>query len=248
MILSPNRRSVILRKISSVPVGSDQKLSLSDREVVLYLLDLRSMDASQAKWQHLLSEDEQQRAAHFHFERDRHSYGVTRGSLRSLLADYLGSSPEKLIFRYSNKGKPALAAPHSNCDIAFNVSHSGDFALLGFTRRKEIGVDIEKIRDDFDGAAIARRFFSAQEQEQLERLPAHQQHHAFFRCWTRKEAFIKALGDGLSHPLSQFDVSLHGSAEVSLNTRPEAKEAKRWWLQAVDIAPDYAAAFAVSEF
>jgi 4'-phosphopantetheinyl transferase len=248
VILSPNSRSVILRKISSVPVGFDQKLSLSDREVVLYLLDLRSMDASQAKWQHLLSEDEQQRVARFHFERDRRSYGVTRGVLRSLLADYVESSPEKLSFRYSNRGKPALERPSASCGLAFNVSHSGDFALLGFTRRKEIGVDIEKIRGDFDSAAIARRFFSAQEQTQLAGLPADQQHHAFFRCWTRKEAFIKALGEGLSHPLRQFDVSLDSSVEVSLSTRPDAKEADRWWLQAVDTAPYYAAAFAVSEF
>ena len=243
---SPKNRSVIVERIPNAGFRTDDTRSLPEDSIVLYILDLRSMEVAESKWRELLSSDERERAARFHFERDRQHYCAARALLRTLLGAYLEAAPQELSFQYSDKGKPGLASRYRGCGVAFNVSHSGDFALLGFTRRSDIGVDIEQIRDDFDTAAIARRFFSAREQDQLSRLPADQQHHAFFRCWTRKEAFIKALGEGLSHPLSQFDVSLDTSAQVSLTTRPEPEEAERWWLQSVDAGPDYAAAFAVS--
>jgi 4'-phosphopantetheinyl transferase len=213
--------------------------------IVLYLLDVRSGGELEAKWRDLLSSDELDRAARFHRELDRQCYCVTRGVLRALLAASLDVHPQELSFQYSDKGKPRLASSYSR-GLAFNVSHSGDFALLGFAENGDIGVDIEKIRDDFDSEAIARRFFSEREQDQLSRLPADQRHPAFFRCWTRKEAFIKAMGEGLSHPLNQFDVSLDSSGPVSLTTRPDPTEAERWWLRSVDVGKEYAAAFAAS--
>jgi len=236
----------IIEKISN-PDFHDEIPSLPGEGVILYLLDLNSVAPAESRWRELLSSDERERAARFHFERDRQHYCAARAVLRTLLGRYLEAPARDLSFVYSDKGKPALASRSQDPGLAFNVSHSGDFALLGFARRRHIGVDIEKILNDFDTAAIARRFFSVRERDQLSHLPADEQHHAFFLCWTRKEAFIKALGEGLSHPLSQFDVSLDTSGPVSLTTRPDAGEAGHWWLQSVDAGQGYAAAFAVSK-
>jgi 4'-phosphopantetheinyl transferase len=167
-----------------------------------------------------------------------------------LLAAYLATRPQDVSFVYSDKGKPTLAPPYAEGGLHFNVSHSGETALLGFVQHNQIGVDVEKIRDDFDSAAIAQRFFSPHEQEQLSRIPADQRHRAFFHCWTLKEAFIKALGEGLSHPLHQFDVTFEASIDpsvpISLTTRPDPGESGRWRLRTVDMGPDYAAALAIS--
>ena len=211
----------------------------------IWRIDLNAVATAAAHWQSLLSQDEKDRAARFHFDRDRLHFCAARGLLRTILATYLAVKPQEVRFRYSDKGKPELAAPHASSRLTFNLSHSGGAALIGLTRERAIGVDIEKIRDDFDTAAIARRFFSAHEQEQLARLPAEMRHHAFFRCWTLKEAFIKALGEGLSHPLHQFDVSLDDQALVPLVTRPDPAEAERWLLEPVEAGPAHAAALAV---
>jgi 4'-phosphopantetheinyl transferase len=242
----PQNRPVILEKLSGSDSHFGERFSVPENGVALCLLDVRSMGLAESRWQDLLSSDELDRAARFHFERDRQCYCVARGVLRALLGTSLGVRPQELSFQYSDKGKPRLASRYSGRGLVFNVSHSGDLALLGFAYTGDVGVDIEKIRDDFDSAAIARRFFSAREQDQLSRLPADQRHPAFFRCWTRKEAFIKALGDGLSHPLNQFDVSIDSSGPISLTTRPDPTEAERWWLQSVEVEGGYAAAFAVS--
>ena len=128
----------------------------------------------------------------------------------------------------------------------FNVSHSGGIALLAFVRGREIGIDVEQVRSDFDLEAIARRFFSAHEQDQLFALAAETRIEAFFRCWTRKEAYIKATGDGLSLPLSQFDVSLaSGEGNVLLATRPDASEAERWLLREIPASAGFVAAVCV---
>jgi 4'-phosphopantetheinyl transferase len=246
VISSPPDPAVAIKKISNSDFRGDEMRPLPEGGIALYVLDLRAMATAESRWLGLLSADERDRAARFHFERDRRYYCAARGILRILLGGYVKTPPPELNFAYSEKGKPALASPCVGSRLAFNVSHSGDLALLGFTPLRHIGVDIEKIREDFDSAAIARRFFSSQEQIQLSSLPSHQQHQAFFRCWTRKEAFIKAIGEGLSHPLSQFDVTLNDSGTVSLTTRPEAAQAERWWLQSVDAGAGYAAAFAVS--
>jgi 4'-phosphopantetheinyl transferase len=151
-----------------------------------------------------------------------------------------------LRFSYSKKEKPSLAPPHDGSGVNFNISHSGGIALLAFARRREVGVDVEQIRRDSDLQAIARRFFSANEQTQLARLTDDERVDAFFRCWTRKEAYIKATGDGLSLPLSQFDVSLApGDENALLATRPETSEAARWLLREVPSGPGYAAAICV---
>src|SRR5712671_5474431 len=194
--------------ISDSSFQIEAPLALPEDEVQLWRVDLEAIRAAEPRWQALLSSDESTRASRFHFPVDRQRYVATRALLRMILAGYLVMDPKDVNFSYSKEEKPSLASPHNGIEITFNVSHSGGIALLAFARRKEIGIDVEQVRGDFDVDAIARRFFSAREQEQLAALPNEERFEAFFRCWTRKEAYIKATGDGLSLPLHQFDVSV----------------------------------------
>jgi 4'-phosphopantetheinyl transferase len=193
----------------------------------------------------LLSPDELQRAGRFRFVHDREEFIVCRGTLRILLGYYLNLPPKGLLLGYSEFGRPSLAANPPERDLEFNVSHSGDLALLAFASGRKIGIDVERVRRNFGTSEIAERFFSEAERAALRELPHEQRRQAFFRCWTRKEAFIKALGEGLSHPLDQFDVSLAPATPAALlATRPDAQEAKRWMLWDIRVPNDYAAALA----
>jgi 4'-phosphopantetheinyl transferase len=218
-------------------------LALSEDEVQLWRIDLDSIRSDEARWQEVLSPDEKERASRFHFASDRQRFVAARSLLRTILASYLITDPKELRFSYSKKEKPSLGPAYADSEITFNVSHSGGIALCAFARRRDLGVDVEKLRHDFDVEAIARRFFSAREQQQLGDLPATEKVHAFFSCWTRKEAYIKATGDGLSLPLTQFDVSLaEGNTNALLATRPDSAEAKRWRLCEVPAGTGYVAA------
>jgi 4'-phosphopantetheinyl transferase len=221
-------------------------LTLPHDEVHLWRIDLDALRGDESRWQKVLSSDESARAARFHFLRDRQLFVTSRALLRTILASYLAIDPGGVSFAYSKKEKPSLGPDHAGSDVTFNISHSGGVALLAFARGRAIGVDLEQIRGDFDLEAIARRFFSVHEQGQLAAVPSEKKAEAFFRCWTRKEAYIKATGDGLSLPLSQFDVSLAtGEANVRLETRPDASEGGRWLLREVPGGTGYVAALCV---
>jgi 4'-phosphopantetheinyl transferase len=223
-------------------LGPTDVTPLRDEEVHVWhrpLQPSQSEVADLAKW---LSPDELERAQRFRFERNRNEFIFSRGMLRTLLGSYLGNSPADLRFAYSPHGKPSLL---DNNPLNFNLSHTEGMMVCAFARHREIGVDIEKIRQDFKVEEIAERFFSIAERQALREIPEHSRYAAFFRCWTRKEAYIKARGEGLSHPLHQFDVSLAlGQAAALLGTRPDAAEAKRWVLWDLAISPEYAAALA----
>ena len=220
-------------------------LTLPQDEVQLWRVDLEAVAAGEQRWQQILSADEQVRASRFHFPRDRQYFTAGRALLRTIMAGYLGCAPGDLSFVYSEKDKPSLGTPYDN-GIAFNISHSGGVALLAFTRGRELGVDVEKIRQDFEVEAIARRFFSVHERDQLSAVATGLGFEAFFRCWTRKEAYIKAIGTGLSLPLHQFDVSIKaGDQDALLATRPDGSEAGRWSLREVPAGPGYVAALCV---
>jgi 4'-phosphopantetheinyl transferase len=166
--------------------------------------------------------------------------------LRAILGRTLNRAPESLSFCYGSHGKPALAGESDGATIRFNVSHSHGIALYAVTRGRELGVDLEHIRFDLEVAEIAERFFSRREIAMLRTLPTELQCQAFFHCWTRKEAYIKARGEGLSLPLDQFDVSLiPGEPAALLGTQPDPSEASRWSVQELFPAPGYAAALAV---
>lgn len=222
------------------------QLTLPDDEVHLWSVDLAAVASGEQRWQEVLSADERTRAARFRFARDRQYFTATRALLRTILAGYLASEPNELVLRYSEKDKPSLTSAGPGDRIEFNVSHSGERALLAVTRGRELGVDVEAIRADFDHEAIAQRFFSINERTQLSTLDISERCLAFFRCWTRKEAYIKATGTGLSLPLHQFDVSLRpGDQNALLATRPDDAEAGRWSLREVPAGEGYLAALCV---
>ncbi len=234
------------RNISEASFQIEAPRALLEDEVQLWRVDLDAIGGEEDRWQKLLSGDERTRAARFHFGRDRQRFAAGRAWLRIILASYLAADPTALSFAYSAKEKPSLDPPHAQDSLMFNVSHSGGIALMAFARGREIGIDVEQVRNDFDLEAIARRFFSAHEQSQLFALVPEARIEAFFRCWTRKEAYIKATGDGLSLPLSQFDVGLAaGENNALLATRPDASEAERWVLREVPAGAGFVAALCV---
>jgi 4'-phosphopantetheinyl transferase len=156
----------------------------------------------------LLSDAERQRANGFAFDRDRRRFTVARSRLRQLLGSRLDARPESVELVYGERGKPALARRFAASGLRFNVAHSDDVAVYAFSRGLEIGIDVEAVRVIDDADDIAARFFSHRENEAYRALAPSDKPLGFFNCWTRKEAFIKALGDGLYHPLDRFDVSL----------------------------------------
>ncbi len=193
----------------------------------------------------LLSPDENARAERFRFPEHRRRFVIARGCLRQLLGAYLGIAPKEVVFIYSEAAKPALALEHQS-RLHFNVSHSGDIAAFAFTTARDIGIDVELIRRDVDVEQIPQRFFSSHEQESLSRLQGEEKLRGFFNCWTRKEAYVKAFGSGLSLPLRDFDVSLLPGEPAKLRaTRPDAALAARWSMASLDFGESCAAAVVV---
>jgi len=159
-------------------------------------------------FRHVLADDERARADRFHFEKDRGHFIVARGVLRAILGSYLKLVPERVRFGYGSHGKPALAGDGGIDAIKFNVAHSDGVALYAVARGRDVGIDVERVRSDLAVVEIAERFFAPGEVAEIRSLPAEARRQAFFRCWTRKEAYVKARGEGLSLPLDQFDLSL----------------------------------------
>jgi 4'-phosphopantetheinyl transferase len=198
------------------------------------------------RFRELLSPDEVARVDRFRFDRDRRRSTVARGVLRTLLGGYLGEDPRRIAFRYESHGKPALAGPPAERGIRFNVSHSGEIALFAFTLGRELGVDVELVHSMEDAEQIAKSFFSAAENAAFRSLPRELRDEAFFNCWTRKEAYIKAVGEGLSFPLHVFDVSLVPGEPACLLDSRDPEQAERWSLCGLpDPAPGYKAALVV---
>lgn len=195
----------------------------------VWRVELDSLTNRYAAFLALLDEDEQKRGARFHFDRDRESYTITRGALRLILGKYLSADPKSIQFDYTQFGKPFLKKNHrkGSGKIHFNVSHSDRFALVAITEASEIGVDIEFCKEEIEHIDLAKRFFTSQEYTTLKNLPPTERLDAFYRCWTRKEAYIKAVGKGLSIPLNSFDVSLRVS-EAPKMLRIEGGNPENW--------------------
>lgn len=222
-------------------------LSISSGEVHVWRVRLEQPHALYEHYQRILDEEERRRAARFHFDKHRRHFIVARGFLRTVLARYLDTRPEEIRFTYGPYGKPALDGEHRGSALRFNASHSGDWAVYGFVLDHAIGVDVEFVKEDFATERIAERFFSVYEVEALNGLPDAEKPAAFFRCWTRKEAYIKAIGSGLSHPLDTFDVTLApGEPAELLRVQDDPEATARWSLFDLNMPPRYAAALAVS--
>lgn len=194
--------------------------------------------------QQILSVDEKARARRYYFETDRNYFIVSRGLLRIILSRYLDMEPSKLRFCYSPYGKPSLVILADEETISFNVSHSCGLALYAITRGREVGIDLERIRTDFACGQIAGLFFPPRENAMLRTFRAKSLiHKEFFNCWTRKEPYIKARGEGLSLPLDHFDVSFEpGEPEALIGISGASDKSSHWFLQAIQPGPGYVAA------
>ena len=192
----------------------------------------RSFSVDQSLLQHLestLAEDEKARAARFIFDRDRDHFIAARGILRDLLSRYVECPAGTIKFAYGPQGKPALADPGSKSSVRFNLSHSHGLAVIAVGAGREVGIDVELLRPEFAGEDIAKRYFSAREVRELAQLPVGSRTEAFFRCWTRKEAYIKARGEGLHVPLDSFSVSLSPDRFPELLSADES----RWKIESL---------------
>lgn len=217
-----------------------ETLSLATGEVHVWRLALDQPESVLAEFRRTLDADELERAGRFHFEKHRRHFVVGRGGLRYVLSRYLGLKAEQLQFAYGAFGKPALVGEA----LRFNMSHSHGVALVAVAADRELGVDVEHVRADFASDEIARRFFSPVEVEAFNALPQAEQVAAFFRCWTRKEAYIKAIGRGLSEPLDAFDVTL-APDEAAMLLRASGQDVSRWSLFDLDVGEAYAGALLV---
>jgi 4'-phosphopantetheinyl transferase len=216
-------------------------LSLEAGQVHLWRISLEQDDGILDRFRRMLEPEELDRAGRFRYERLQRHFVASRGFLRYLLARYVAGSPDDLRFLYNTYGKPSLAGERS---LQFNMSHSHEIALVAVTRDAAVGVDIEYIRSDFASEEIATRFFSRLEVETFSSLPREERVAAFFRCWARKEAYIKAIGKGLSQPLDGFDVTLAPDDPAELLRRGK-EDTVTWSMRDIDVGSDYASALAV---
>jgi len=221
--------------------------ALPDREIQVWAVALDPAPQVVERLAGSLAPDEWERARRFRFEVHRRRYLVGRGALRALLGDYLGIAPEAVAFSYGPRGKPFLAGPPATASgLSFNLSNSHELALVGFLRGPEIGVDVELLKPMPDLEQIAERFFSESERVALRRLPAPARPEGFFNCWTRKEAYLKAVGEGLAAPLDSFAVTLvPGEAPRMLTLEGDAVRAARWHFRCFRPERDYIGALAV---
>ncbi len=214
--------------------------ALSDGEVHIWRASLAVGATRLAALWATLPPDERARAERLHFERDRASFVAARGLLRAILGRYLGTPADELRFAYGPHGKPSLAWPGAP-GLHFNLAHSQGLGLYAVACHREVGIDVEQQRPDLDLAALARQVLSPGELAAWQALPAAARAGAFWRAWTRKEAYVKARGQGLTMPLGD----LEALGEPALRIPADPAEAGRWSMCDVAPAPGYAAALAV---
>ena len=214
-------------------------------EVHIWRAPLDPAPARVAVLYRTLAADEQERAGRFCLEAPRRRFIVARGLLRALLSACLGLEPERVPIACTAHGKPVLASAAGGPPLHFNLAHAGELALVALSADREVGVDLEFVRPELAGEEIAERFFSPSEAAALRTLPPEARVRAFFSCWTRKEAYLKARGEGLSLPLDRFTVSLSpGRPAALLDCRDDPEEALRWTLVDLPPGPGYVGAAA----
>ncbi len=235
-------RKMILHHWPSPPAAP----RLARGQIHLWCADLDRPAAERARFEGVLSRAERERAERFRFERDRQRFVVRRGLLRQLLAAYLQVDPARVGIGYGSHGKPELVPPSGRGSLRFNLSDSGPVALYAFALGQEVGVDVEELRVVPEADQIGRRFFSPAECAELADVAAEQRNEAFLLCWTRKEAFLKAGGEGLFCPLDSFDVTLRpGAPAAVLNVRGGGPGAASWSLHHLEPCAGYVGALAV---
>jgi 4'-phosphopantetheinyl transferase len=222
------------------------KLIVGQDEIHVWRADLNVTQQLLEALEDTLEKKEMDRANRFHFEKDRRHFIAARGLLRVILGSYLKLKPNRLNFIYTPHGKPKIANEIEYNYLKFNLSHSHGLALYAITLGRKIGIDIERVRTNLSFEKLAKRFFSPLEFQMLSSLPPSERIEGFFNCWTRKEAYIKAIGEGLSIPLNQFDVTLNPSDEAKIvSIKGDSNLASYWSLYPLTPAPGYVGALAV---
>lgn len=216
-----------------------EKPSLTVDKIHVWCASLQRSPSEIEELRAILSPDEKNRASKFHFPQHQRRFTVARGILRKLLADYLNLNPQNIRFNYLERGKPELVG--DRC-LQFNVSHSEELALYAIGLTSPVGVDVEFLRPSPDIEQIAARFFTKREYEELRSLPPLDKTVAFFRCWTRKEAYLKACGDGLGGGLDSIEVSLTPEAQISRING--SKDSSNWTMYSSIPAEGYVGAIA----
>ena len=217
---------------------------LDPRDVHVWCVPLDLSTAAPHRLSGLLSAEEHSRANSFRFERDRHRYIAARGVLRTLLGGYIKCPAEQVRFSYSTTGKPSIERHGRGSRPRFTVSRSGRIALMAFCASEDVGVDVELVQEMDNAEGIVRSFFCPEEIEEWMKLPVECQTRAFFDCWTRKEAFVKAMGEGLSMPLDAFRVSFCPGEAPTISLRPDAVQ-RSWSMFDVSPSSEYAGALAI---
>lgn len=219
-------------------------VELEEKAVHVWRIPLTASPLAHGNQARLLSADETDRANRFAFSEDRTQYVAARGALRVLLGRYVGRPAHALRFSYGTYGKPALQVGPREGGVGFNVAHSGDWALCAVALTSEVGVDVEQLRTTVDITEVMRFGFADSEQAALEALPPTDRSDAFFRCWTQKEAYIKAVGRGLSLPLDSFEVRTQHPFGIR-SVGGSVEQAREWTMWTADPASNYYGAVAV---
>lgn len=221
----------------------ENEFALEKNQAHVWYAELNRSDSEILQLLDLLSEDEKQRAARFHFEKDRNHFIAARGLLRQILSHYISVTPRAIHFFYGSHGKPELDPTYN---LRFNVSHSHDMALFAVTREIAVGVDIERMDRQCDIDGIVERFFSQHEYAVIKNLSGTKKIQAFFNGWARKEAFLKALGEGLSYPLANVEVTLAADEPARfLALHDKNLSLVEWHLHALDVVENYSAALVI---
>jgi len=222
-------------------------VQLSGKEVHIWRASLAQDQVSVGQLRQILAPEERKKAERYYRSSDRRQSIVARGILRLIISRYLGFPAAALKFTDNSHGRPSLSEELNQVGLDFNLSHSGDLVLYAFTCGRSVGIDIEVVREEFATLEIAEEFFSPDEIVALRSVPEELRAFAFFNCWTRKESYVKALGEGLSHPLHCFSVSLRPDEKAALlGVDGDADEPERWKMYALEPGIGYVAALIAS--
>ena len=234
----------MLRRRIKDQIGTKVKLNRDELHVWSARLDMGSQRSGMPE--RTLSADELARAGRFYFERDRHAFIGRRAILRDVLSAYLNMDPSELRFNLDEFGKPRLKGHREGGDLSFNLSRSRGLVLVAVALERDVGVDVEFIDSAVSSEEVAQRFFSANEIAALNAIPESLRLEAFFQCWSRKEAYIKARGMGLSIPLDSFDVSLRPGETIALLGSENSPGLPSCKIENLEVDPQYAAAVAAT--
>ncbi len=224
---------------------SDSLSDLASDALYVWCIRLDQSEAVVRTLEAHLCADEARRASRYRRDLDRTRYIVAHGALRELLAGYTRQTPRDISFGTTAKGKPFLVDDRGEQPFQFSLSHSGEWAVVGLALSVELGIDIEQIDPDVKAEAVAQRFFSRSESEALRNVPPEQRTIAFFSTWTRKEAYVKARGVGITDRLSSFSVSVDPERiPILLADSMDPHGPRHWRIYDLDVAAGYAAAIA----